>query len=279
MRETIYNLTSTKYSGDRPLTLSVLADLHNHPDAEIARSLEQNRPDYIVVPGDLIYGDTRDEERIRSALEETICPFLRRCRRIAPVILSLGNHEWVLSREHLGRIASEGVTVLDNRWILAEDGIAFGGMTSGIVMDIRRALQENGQGFADERDRYPLQYRGQIHLPEDEWLEEFESQQAFRILLCHHPEYWALQQPYLEAHPIDLMIAGHAHGGQIGYRRHGERRGLFAPGQGFFPKYTGGMHQGANGSMIISRGLTNTVRLIPRIGNPTEIVYITITGK
>ena len=65
---------------------------------------------------------------------------------------------------------------------------------------------------------------------------------------------------------FDLILSGHAHGGQI--RLFG--RGLFAPGQGIFPKYTSGIH----GSMIISRGLSNTGGMIPRLFNRREIVYI-----
>jgi predicted MPP superfamily phosphohydrolase len=81
--------------------------------------------------------------------------------------------------------------------------------------------------------------------------------------LCHHPEY---RDKYLKDRSIDLILSGHAHGGQI--RLLG--RGLYAPGQGIFPKYTSGIHA----NMIISRGLSNTAGFIPRLFNPREIVYI-----
>lgn len=55
--------------------------------------------------------------------------------------------------------------------------------------------------------------------------------------------------------PIDLVLSGHAHGGQI--RLFGQ--GLFAPGQGILPKYTSGVHE----NMIISKGLANTAGTIP----------------
>ena len=66
--------------------------------------------------------------------------------------------------------------------------------------------------------------------------------------------------------PIDLTLSGHAHGGQI--RLLGQ--GLFAPGQGVLPRYTSGVYEGR---LIVSRGLANTT-FVPRLFNPTEMVYI-----
>ena len=71
---------------------------------------------------------------------------------------------------------------------------------------------------------------------------------------------------------IDLTLSGHAHGGQI--RLFGQ--GLYAPGQGVFPRLTGGFYDG--GRLLVSRGMTNTVR-IPRIGNPCELVMIEISPQ
>ena len=67
---------------------------------------------------------------------------------------------------------------------------------------------------------------------------------------------------------IDLVLSGHAHGGQI--RLLG--RGLYAPGQGILPAYTGGLHSGPHGKLLISRGLSNTALPVPRLFNPPEIV-------
>jgi predicted MPP superfamily phosphohydrolase len=75
----------------------------------------------------------------------------------------------------------------------------------------------------------------------------------------------------LRDHPIDLVLSGHAHGGQI--RLFG--RGLFSPGQGLLPFYTGGIYSGPYGKMIVSRGMANTAPPpIPRLFNPREIVII-----
>ena len=67
---------------------------------------------------------------------------------------------------------------------------------------------------------------------------------------------------------MDLVVAGHAHGGQI---RIGNQ-GLYAPGQGLFPRYTRGL---ADGRMIISAGAGNPAGA-PRWGNPCEVLRITL---
>ena len=71
------------------------------------------------------------------------------------------------------------------------------------------------------------------------------------------------------------MICGHTHGGQI--RVPFLLNGLFAPGQGSFPEYAGGLYEMPDCTMIVSRGLGNS--LFPlRINNRPELVIITLGG-
>ena len=100
--------------------------------------------------------------------------------------------------------------------------------------------------------------------PDTSWLDDFCSVDAPKVLLCHHPEYY---ERYLKDRAIDLTVSGHAHGGQ--WRFFG--RGVFAPGQGLFPKYTYGVH---DGRFVISTGLK--VSSIPRFFNPPEVVLLYI---
>ncbi len=65
---------------------------------------------------------------------------------------------------------------------------------------------------------------------------------------------------------LDLVLSGHAHGGQVRLPFIG---GLVAPNQGVLPKYTAGLYVEQNTSMVVSRGLGNSI--IPqRILNSTR---------
>lgn len=96
---------------------------------------------------------------------------------------------------------------------------------------------------------------------------------VFSILLSHRPE---LIESY-EKYGFDLILSGHAHGGQ--WRIPGVLNGLLAPNQGFFPKYAGGFYQRDNNSMIVSRGLAKESTRIPRIFNPPELVIVNIIAE
>lgn len=160
-------------------------------------------------------------------------PFLKACVKIAPTYFSYGNHEIkykVLTQEE---IVSTGVTLLDNSWTIFNQDILIG---------------------------------GQRPKADHDWLRDFEDNEQFSILLDHHPEHY--EQYLKEEHPeIDLIVSGHAHGGQMVING----KAILSPGQGFFPKYTKGYY---DGRLIVGTGLANTGGIIPRIGNPTEIVVL-----
>ena len=99
------------------------------------------------------------------------------------------------------------------------------------------------------------------HKPETGWLEAYCSTPGFHILLSHHPEYC----PLIPA-SVDLVLSGHAHGGQWRVFNHG----VWAPGQSWWPRWTKGVYEGR---LVVSAGLSNTT-WIPRIWNPTEVVYL-----
>ena len=107
---------------------------------------------------------------------------------------------------------------------------------------------------------------GKINQPNEAAMRSFQelSNDGLKLLLCHHPEYI----PEVSALGMDLVVCGHAHGGQ--WRIFG--RGVYAPGQGIFPKYTSGVH---NKNCVISRGLGDHTS-VPRIFNDNELVIITL---
>ena len=98
---------------------------------------------------------------------------------------------------------------------------------------------------------------------------ELSEKPQFKILVAHRPELIELYKKY----PFDLVVSGHAHGGQV--RIPFLLNGLFAPNQGLFPKYAGGAYIHENLTHIVSRGLSFSPKL-PRVFNPPEIVVVNI---
>ena len=236
MEVTNTTIFSDKLSRD--YTLAVAADLHNRPHEEVIRKLEELKPDYILIPGDLTDNLDNDHSIEKCAYGLS---FLSNASKIAPTLYSVGNHERMISRESCKFIASTGAILLDNKTVLCGE-IAFGGLSTGLF-----------------ESRY-----GPTPPPNLEYLREFAKLDGFKLLLCHHPEYYP---QFIRQTDIDITVSGHAHGGQ--WRFFGQ--GIYAPGQGFFPKYTAGLHENR---LYVSRGLANTCFPIPRLFNRTELAVI-----
>ncbi len=100
------------------------------------------------------------------------------------------------------------------------------------------------------------------------------SEERYSILLSHRPELFERYAGY----DFDLVLSGHAHGGQWRIPLI-LPNGLFAPNQGWFPKYTTGIHEISNTKMLVSRGLSRESTRIPRIFNPPELVVIHLVPK
>jgi predicted MPP superfamily phosphohydrolase len=226
----------------KQLDIALVTDLHSCPHEDLVERLRAASPDIILLGGDIMENEELADESMPGYA------FLRSCAAIAPTYYSLGNHETIGSNkkstqfvlgvpEDVGtRIAKTGVTLLHNESVLA-DGVRICGLASG--------LSKKGNH------------------PNEAVLAEFANAKEFRILLCHHPEYY---EPYIRKTNIDLTVCGHAHGGQ--WRIFG--RGVFAPGQGIFPKYTSGV---IDNRCVISRGVGDHT-VIPRIANPRELIII-----
>ena len=262
-------------------TIAVVADIHARDGSEVIRSLKEQKPDLITIPGDFVQkkrpqvnGKILDIPIV--AFQKNVMPFLDCCADIAPTFISLGNHEAVLDEEDLALVKSTGVIVLDNTFQRIGD-VVIGGLTAGHVLNYRE-YKASWISTYGRTERYPS--RNNEEMPkwfdvESKWLEAFEQQEGYKILLNHHPEYWSLREPYLSECKIDLVLSGHAHGGQIRLFN----RGLYAPGQGIFPKYTKGIFTGKYGRLVVSAGLSNTSGIIPRLFNPTEVVYVKNCNK
>ena len=248
MRTSIYRLENTDLPKNKRFAL--VTDLHAQSPNALLRKLGKISPDYILMAGDILEALDGSCDGINQKAFEV----LSGAARIAPTFYSTGNHEdggvhserrkWrephctdrIYTKQNLKAIKESGVHFLLDSCVIV-DGIAFGGLASGLIL-------ENSK-------------------PNLEFLEDFAQINYPKVLLCHHPEYY---EPYIKQYPISLTVSGHAHGGQ--WRLFG--RGVYAPGQGLFPKYTSGIH---DGRFVISRGLKKTL-MPPRIFNSRQIVII-----
>lgn len=212
-----------------PLRFAVVPDLHSDRFDDVLDAFRQC--DAVLVPGDLVDRHRRNND---NALR-----FLQTVPEIAPVFYAIGNHERKYRQRgaFLQTVAESKVTLLDNRSIRFH-GICIGGLSSSAGR------------------------------PDTAFLDRFEKEKGYRLLMCHHPEMY---RDYVAGRNIDLTLCGHAHGGQI--QLFG--RGLYAPGQGLFPRLTHGLHD--DGRMLISRGMTNGAKpRVPRINNPCELIILNL---
>lgn len=258
-------MIKTEYNIIAPinLTIALVTDLHEHNPEAVLEIIKEVKPDVIAIAGDTLerheFGEDLDKGD-RSMISRLICRgihvadrilgtatrrkkdicvehgyrLLKEAAKIAPVVMSLGNHELYLTEEDREVVKEAGVHLLNNEFVKIGD-VLFGGLTS-------------------------KQMTGEYDL---EFLEKFSSFSDYKVLLCHHPEYY----DDLKSYDIDLVLSGHCHGGQIRIKN----RGVFAPGQGLFPKY----HHGIFDRMIVSAGTANTAT-IPRWGNPCEVVVVNL---
>lgn len=245
----MYTITSETlpeaFSGYR---IAQVSDLHN---AELGSSnrklldmLRAAEPDLIVLTGDLIDSYDTDIKLALAFVEEAV--------KLAPCYFITGNHESRLSAADYAvleaGLTEAGVTVLHDSQILLERG---GQQVSLVGID--------DPAFAEK-------YGGVGASMDPEAIRDLSTTEGFTILLSHRPEFF---RQYVEA-GIDLVFSGHAHGGQTRLPFLG---GLFAPGQGLFPAYDAGLYSEDQTTLVVSRGIGNS--LFPfRFNNRPEVILI-----
>lgn len=235
LKTVYYKVCSDKLgSGMRIVQIS---DLHGckYGDnmSELCSALDEAAPDIVVLTGD-IYDDIVNNDNTRI--------FLKYASEKYPCYYIAGNHEmWSGKLEDIiSEVEGFGIEVLEADYSEIGEITLFGVSTPQMITT---ALS-----------RYD---------------EEHENSDSFFILLSHYPEEIELYRSYDR---FDLILSGHAHGGQ--WRLPFSQNGLYAPGQGIFPKYSGGRFDFDDTTMIVSRGLSRVKEIIPRINNNPEVVVI-----
>jgi predicted MPP superfamily phosphohydrolase len=226
---------------EKSARFAFVSDIHDRPNGPIIKAIRGIRPDAVLVGGDFIHN---------NELYERGFEFLRLSAKLWPTFCSIGNHEMKYVKGDITeKVNASGAVLLDDR-AYRYNGITIGGLTTGYTE----------KGRQSHFEKTPA--------PNLEFLSEFASLRGFKILLSHHPEYYPR---YIKDTSIELTLSGHAHGGQWCFFG----RGVYAPGQGLFPKYTHGMH---DGKFIVSRGLS-IENPVPRINNKPEIIVIQLEPK
>ena len=222
-----------------------VSDFHNRNNYNtIVEKIKENSPDIICITGDLI-----DSRKTKT---EISLDFVKKLVEIAPCYYVIGNHESRLTEiypDFENNLKSLGVTVLRNQSVTLEKN---GDSITLIGIDDPRLLSKTkGVDYACQTVK--------------DALSSFEKN-TYTIVMCHRPEVFS---EYVNAN-VDLALTGHAHGGQAILPFIG---GIIAPNQGFFPKYYKGVYTENNTSMIVSRGLGNSLCPI-RFNNPPELIIV-----
>lgn len=240
-------------SGFDGYTIVHLSDLHGHEYGENSAGLlaqvEEQRPDLIVVTGDLID---------RESQFQMVGPLARGLPAIAPTYYVTGNHEWALGTGAVKRLkallADNGVTALSNQYELLErngDEIVLAGV-------------DDPNGYADQKT--PAELYAQI---------EAAAPGRFTLLLAHRNDRFG---QYANA-GYDFVLSGHGHGGIVRLPFVG---GLLGTDRRFFPPWTSGVYTLGDSTLFVSRGLGNNT--VPfqgfRIFNRPELAVVTLkTGN
>ncbi len=230
-----------------------ISDLHNTEIPSVRHQLMDalavETPDVIVITGDLI------DSRHTNA--DLAMKTVRRICEIAPVYYVAGNHEARMQNKlpiWEAQLTAMGVQILKDRAVsLEKDGEALslcGVYDPAFVLGSGSHTKEAYEKIMEKK------------------LQRLLPKEGYRILLCHRPGPFTT---FCES-GVDLVLSGHAHGGLI---RLPGNRGVIAPQEGFFPKYTEGVFTQDHTSMVVSRGIGNG--LLPlRFHNAPELVIVTL---
>lgn len=228
-----------------------ISDLHNAEFGEnnekLLLMLKQADADIIAITGDMI--DSRNTD------VDVAISFAQKAVNIAPVYYVNGNHESRVLGEYeklKQGLTDAGVTILEN----SSADITIGDETISLI------------GINDPTFRMDIVDDTMEQNIAHQLVNVIPDNDNYKVLLAHRPEYFDVY-----AGNVDLVLSGHAHGGQFRIPFIG---GLVAPGQGFFPEYYEGSHIKENTEMIVSRGIGNSI--IPfRINNKPEIIVAELT--
>lgn len=247
-----YTIETSFIKKDSIIKIVLLSDLHStifgKNQNQLVKKIKEQNPDLILLSGDIL-----DDEAPHIGTEL----LLSNIDNIAPIYYVTGNHEyWSHNIEQIRElILSYKVIILSDNYVRINiKGNEF----------ILAGIEDPDKKYYEVSD-----YNQYISM--EKAFRELDKEGSYKILLAHRPENIENYRNF----SFDLILSGHTHGGQV--RLPFILNGLFAPNQGFFPKYGGGLYKHGKLIHIISRGLSVNP-ILPRIFNPPEMVVVTLNS-
>ena len=251
-----------KSNVNKRVRIAQISDLHSKEFGKNNNTLYEvimdEKPDIIVATGDLIDSNMK---RIDEIIE-----FCSRLNKRVPVYYILGNNEMRCSRvnEIVEKLNEKNINVLENEiaTIKIKDNIIN-------ILGLAEKRVDKGEMFYSKiNSRYEIENV-------DSLFRKLEKLIGVKIVLSHYPENYEYVGDYsYSKYNFDIMFSGHAHGGQFILPGLG---GIFAPGQGLFPKYYKGIY-GKKNKLVVSRGLGNSGFPL-RLFNRPDLVVVDIANK
>jgi len=251
-----YNIITDKINDGSTIRIVLLADLHatlfGEDQRPLLQKIESQEPDLILLAGDII---------VDSIPDAATQLFLAGIQDLAPIYYVTGNHEyWGPNAENIqtirNTILSYGITILSDTYEQIEvngNSLIIAGVEDP---DKVNAVPEYNQVESIREAFYNI-----------------SDYSCYKIIISHRPENLDLFSEL----SFDLVVAGHTHGGQ--FRIPFLLNGLYAPEQGLFPEFVGGLYTYDDLTLIISRGLATDHPRLPRIFNPPEVVTIILSAS
>jgi hypothetical protein len=235
-----YRLTTSTYDVDLGLSDDVkivqVSDLHNQFFG-INQSVLLKNIEACDPDIIVVTGDIVDSTHTSYSIA---LDFVEGAVKIAPVYYVTGNHEDRLHGDKLDKFYNDmrdlGVIFLDDTYV---------DMGSYCLAGIADSSLESFDAYPAFGDEKPV------------------------VMLAHEPDYVSLYQSL----GADLVLTGHVHGGQIIIPGKG---GLLSPDFTFFPSLYEGVHTYDYMTLIVSRGLGNSVAPV-RINDYPELVVINVS--
>lgn len=243
-------LPHSGYETELPERTAVVSDLHSNlfgPDnRHLMHAILSEKPDLVLIPGDLITANGKDNRVAFSFIKELAANHLKVC-------ISLGNHEERLRLNHpdsfeafRNSVKREGLVLLDNEWYSYSEHVRIGGLTIPFEC-YNRGRQRKELSEAEVKKLLPAE------------------EGAVSIVMAHNPEFF----PTYSGCNLNLIVSGHLHGGFIRLPFIG---GVISPSGRFFPKYDNGIYKKNDCVMAVSRGLGDHVPLLRFLNRPELMI-------